>query len=571
MAFPVIGWQHEMAKLSREDALPFYSRYYAPNNAILVVAGDVKADEVIKLAERRTARFKPTPTSRPASARRSRRDRGAPVELKDARAAKATFRRYYLAPSYTDRQAARGRSHRTAAAILAVGHTGASTRSWSSRSKAASTAGGWFSGTGLDSGAISLYAVPATAWASPRSKPPWTRSSPRFRKTASPQAELDRAKKTSIADIVYEADNQTNLARTYGWASRSAGRIEAAKSRKPTMAVTLDDIKQAAAHLSGRPPLRYRISAAGRPKQVAAGNKKKVHPRSAGDHPLRQDMLYPISRQRRLLLRRRRCRSCWRALCRYRTVFSAPAQAMKIQKVVSRQASKPGWSRSTPSRCSPCSSLSRAVRPGPRRQGRHANFLRACSTRAPATSRAPVPGKTRRARHRICFEASRDAFNGGLETLTRNKDEAFRLLRLALTQPRMDEDAVERVREQLSPSSHGDEDPEKISSNAWFKRVFDGHPYANPSKGTLTRRIADAGRSEGLRKNIFAREQLKISAVGDISAAELGKAARRGIRRPAAEGRAQGRAASGTGRRQPASRSSSSPCRSRWPPSASPA
>ena len=43
---PVIGWEHEMAKLSRDDALTFYKRFYAPNNAILVVTGDVTADEV---------------------------------------------------------------------------------------------------------------------------------------------------------------------------------------------------------------------------------------------------------------------------------------------------------------------------------------------------------------------------------------------------------------------------------------------------------------------------------------------------------------------------------------------
>ena len=48
---PVIGWEHEMAKLSREDALRFYKRYYAPNNAILVVAGDVTVEEVKRLAE----------------------------------------------------------------------------------------------------------------------------------------------------------------------------------------------------------------------------------------------------------------------------------------------------------------------------------------------------------------------------------------------------------------------------------------------------------------------------------------------------------------------------------------
>ena len=48
---PVIGWYHEMQKLSRQDALTFYKHYYAPNNAILIVSGDVTADEVRKLAE----------------------------------------------------------------------------------------------------------------------------------------------------------------------------------------------------------------------------------------------------------------------------------------------------------------------------------------------------------------------------------------------------------------------------------------------------------------------------------------------------------------------------------------
>ncbi len=47
---PVIGWEHEIAALSREDALAFYRRFYAPNNAILVVAGDVEPDAVLALA-----------------------------------------------------------------------------------------------------------------------------------------------------------------------------------------------------------------------------------------------------------------------------------------------------------------------------------------------------------------------------------------------------------------------------------------------------------------------------------------------------------------------------------------
>ncbi|MBT2131546.1 M16 family metallopeptidase [Aliiroseovarius lamellibrachiae] len=57
---PVIGWRHEMETLSRQDALDFYRRYYAPNNATLVVAGDVQPDEVRSLAETHYGPLKPT-------------------------------------------------------------------------------------------------------------------------------------------------------------------------------------------------------------------------------------------------------------------------------------------------------------------------------------------------------------------------------------------------------------------------------------------------------------------------------------------------------------------------------
>src|SRR5690606_14092666 len=49
---PIIGWEHEIRQLNRQDALDFYRAHYAPNNAILIVAGDVGADEVRALAEK---------------------------------------------------------------------------------------------------------------------------------------------------------------------------------------------------------------------------------------------------------------------------------------------------------------------------------------------------------------------------------------------------------------------------------------------------------------------------------------------------------------------------------------
>ena len=84
---PIIGWMHEIGDLTREDALSFYRRHYAPNNAILIVAGDVTLDEVLKLASDTYAKVpnnpqvKPykRPTEPPAKAARR-------VELIDARA-----------------------------------------------------------------------------------------------------------------------------------------------------------------------------------------------------------------------------------------------------------------------------------------------------------------------------------------------------------------------------------------------------------------------------------------------------------------------------------------------------
>lgn len=126
----------------------------------------------------------------------------------------------------------------------------------------------------------------------------------------------------------------------------------------------------------------------------------------------------------------------------------------------------------------------------------------------------------------MSFDATRDVMTGGLKTLTKNKDEAFHLLRLALTEPRMDPDAIERVREQIFASIKTEnEDPEHVAGNAFFAQVFAGHPYGAPTKGSL-----DAARSinqadlKGYVKRNFARDNLHVAVVGDISAPELASA-----------------------------------------------
>jgi zinc protease len=97
---PTIGWEHEMRGLGTADALAFYRDWYAPNNAILIVAGDVEAAEVKTLAERH---FGPIAArSVPPRLRLEEPPHYAPIrlEMKSPRAAQPSWRRFYLAPSY---------------------------------------------------------------------------------------------------------------------------------------------------------------------------------------------------------------------------------------------------------------------------------------------------------------------------------------------------------------------------------------------------------------------------------------------------------------------------------------
>src|ERR1700743_342559 len=98
---PVIGWHQEIEKLSREDALAFYRRFYAPNNAILVIAGDVTVEDVRPMVEANFGKVAPQPS---IPARRIRPQEPEPiaartVTLADPHVEQPTVKRYYLVPS----------------------------------------------------------------------------------------------------------------------------------------------------------------------------------------------------------------------------------------------------------------------------------------------------------------------------------------------------------------------------------------------------------------------------------------------------------------------------------------
>jgi zinc protease len=123
------------------------------------------------------------------------------------------------------------------------------------------------------------------------------------------------------------------------------------------------------------------------------------------------------------------------------------------------------------------------------------------------------------------FSAGRERFTGALRTLSARRDEAFGLLRLALTAPRFDEEPVGRIRAQLVSSlQRKAHDPDHIAGRAFIAAAFPDHPYGRPSDGTIESlaRIAPDDLREFVKKYL-ARDVLHIGVVGDITGDELAK------------------------------------------------
>lgn len=124
----------------------------------------------------------------------------------------------------------------------------------------------------------------------------------------------------------------------------------------------------------------------------------------------------------------------------------------------------------------------------------------------------------------LSFDAGRDDFSGSLVTLSRERDTAIDLLRLALSEPRFDDAAVERIRAQIvSGLKSAENDPRDIASRTFFKSIFGDHPYARPVSGTFdTVAGLNANDFRGFVGRAFAKDNLIIGVAGDITADELG-------------------------------------------------
>ena len=245
---PVIGWRQEIEKLGRDDALAFYRRFYSPNNAIVVVAGDVTADEVKADAEETYGKVPDRAETNP----RLRPKEPAPeaartVTLADFRVEQSSVSRDYLVPSETTAKPGESEALDVLAHVLGSGEDCRLYRSLVLDKGIALGAGAYYSGTALDYGKFDVYGSPKPGVSLRDVEAGIDAVLADVIDHGITADELDRAKTRLIADAVYAEDNQATLARWYGSALATGQTVEEVTSWPDRIrAVTTDDVQQAA-------------------------------------------------------------------------------------------------------------------------------------------------------------------------------------------------------------------------------------------------------------------------------------------------------------------------------------
>lgn len=228
---PVIGWHHEIEKLNRDEALAFYRRFYTPNNAILIVAGDVTADEVKTMAEETYGKVKQVTVIAPR-VRPREPDQDAPrtVTLADPRVNQPSVQRYYLAPSYTTAKPGEAEALDVLAHILGRGSNSRLYNSLVLDKGIAVNASAGYQGSALDYSRLNVSGSPKPGTTLAQIEEAIDAVIAEISDKGVTADELDRSKNRLIADAVYAQDSQSTLARWYGAALTTGGTVEQVQS-----------------------------------------------------------------------------------------------------------------------------------------------------------------------------------------------------------------------------------------------------------------------------------------------------------------------------------------------------
>ncbi|MBM3489234.1 MAG: insulinase family protein [Alphaproteobacteria bacterium] len=213
---PVIGWQHEIERLTPADALDFYRRFYAPNNAILVIAGDVEPAKVRALAERYYAPIPARPLAPVADLSEPPQRAARRVQLIDARVNRPGLWRTYLAPSRVHGETRHAVPLRLLADILGGGANSRLYRRLVLERELASGASASYSGIARGPTTFNLSVTPREVGKLAEAEAAMDAVVSELLAEGVSQAELERVRNAVLADAIYARDNVGAAPRVLG-------------------------------------------------------------------------------------------------------------------------------------------------------------------------------------------------------------------------------------------------------------------------------------------------------------------------------------------------------------------
>ncbi len=245
---PIIGWEHEIRGLTTEGALAFYRRWYAPNNAILIVAGDVDADEVRPLAARY---YGVIPAGEIPERRRVEeppQNAARSVTLKSPRVRQPSVSVSYLAPSYQRGATQHAYALQVLDEILGGGTTSRLYRALVVEQALAASAGSSYDSDSLDLTTFGFHASPRVGVEVADLEAALRAEVARLLADGVTEEEAARAKRRMVASAVYARDSLSTGARVIGSALTTGQSVDDVESWPERIgAVTVDQINKAAA------------------------------------------------------------------------------------------------------------------------------------------------------------------------------------------------------------------------------------------------------------------------------------------------------------------------------------
>ncbi len=250
---PIIGWPQEMASLSRDQAEDFYKTWYAPNNAILVVSGDITAEELKPLAERYYGAIPARPVPERVRVQEPPISAARRVILRDDEVRQPSIRRSWIAPSYRKDPDGHAYPLQVLAEVMSGGATSRLYRSLVVDQRVATSAWLGYGPSSWDETTISAGATPAPGVSMDRLEAALAAEIDRLVEGGVTAEEVATAKQRMLAEAAYARDSLTGPAQALGSALTTGQTIDDVESWPVRIdAVTAEQVNAAARAVLGR-------------------------------------------------------------------------------------------------------------------------------------------------------------------------------------------------------------------------------------------------------------------------------------------------------------------------------